>query len=76
MHWARDRGKTSIANGILLCKFHHLMYHNRGYEITCDREGRYWKVPPSSIDSGQTPILMPLKSRNLHDLGLFAAVAV
>jgi hypothetical protein len=66
-----------LANhGILLCKYHHLLYHNRGYEIRCDRDGRYWKVPPASIDPEQTPIRMPLKTRNLRDLGLPAAVAV
>jgi hypothetical protein len=76
LHWVRDQGKTLISNGILLCKYHHLLYHNRGYEIACDREGRYWKVPPASVDPGQTPIPMPLKTRNLRDLGLLAAVAV
>jgi hypothetical protein len=76
LHWKRDHGKTLIANGILLCKYHHLLYHNRGYEIRCDRDGRYWKVPPVSVDPEQTPILMPLKTRNLRDLGLLAAVAV
>jgi hypothetical protein len=76
LHWKRDHGKTLIANGILLCKYHHLLYHNRGYEITCDREGRYCKVPPASVDPAQTPIPMPLKTRNLRDLGLLGAVAV
>ncbi|HEY1530926.1 MAG TPA: hypothetical protein VGF80_08930 [Galbitalea sp.] len=76
LHWVRDRGKTLIVNGILLCKYHHLLYHNRGYEITCDREGRYWKIPPQSTDAEQKPIAMPLKTRNLRDLGLLAAVAV
>jgi hypothetical protein len=33
LQWARDRGKTLIENGILLCRWHHLKYHNEGYEI-------------------------------------------
>jgi hypothetical protein len=76
LQWARDHGKTLIANGILLCRYHHLLYHNRGHEITCDREGRYWKVPPRSVDPEQTPIRMPLKTRNLRDLGLPTTIAV
>jgi hypothetical protein len=68
LHWARDRGRTLIENGILLCKYHHLLYHNRGYEIRCDEAGNYFKIPPSSVDPGQQPIPMPLKTRNLADL--------
>jgi hypothetical protein len=64
----RDGGKTTIENAILLCKYHHLKYHNDGYEILKDPSGSYWKIPPKSVDPGQTPIYMPLKTRNLHDL--------
>jgi hypothetical protein len=66
--WIRDGGKTLIGNGIPLCKFHHLKYHNDGYEIILDAAGNYWKIPPESIDPAQTPIHMRLKTRNLHDL--------
>ena len=68
LHWARDRGKTVIENGILLCKSHHLKYHRDGIEITMDSSGTYWKIPPASADPQQTPIPMPLKTRNLNDL--------
>jgi len=64
----RDGGKTTIINAILLCKFHHLKYHNEGYEIVLDDLGRYWKIPPVNVDPNQTPIAMPLKTRNLIDL--------
>ncbi len=64
----RDGGKTTISNAILLCKHHHLLYHNRGYEIFQDDSGTYWKIPPTSVDPDQTPIVMPLKTRNLQDL--------
>jgi hypothetical protein len=58
-----------LANhGILLCKFHHLKYHNDSIEIVMDAAGQYWKIPPTSVDPGQSPILMPLKTRNLADL--------
>jgi hypothetical protein len=64
----RDGGKTVILNGILLCKHHHLMYHNDGYEIMLATDGTYWKIPPTTLDPTQTPIPMPLKTRNLNDL--------
>jgi hypothetical protein len=67
-HWKRDGGKTEIHNGILLCKHHHLKYHNEGWEILRDDTGAYWLVPPPGIDPEKTPRLMPLKSRNLDDL--------
>ncbi len=47
-HWARDRGRTDIADGILLCKHHHLLLHDHHWEI--DRRGpgraQYWLIPP------------------------------
>jgi hypothetical protein len=66
-HWGRDGGETNIANGILLCRHHHLLLHNNGWEITRDG-AEYWLVPPRDIDPDQTPIPMPSKSRALKDL--------
>ena len=68
LQWKRDGGKTLIANGILLCKFHHLKYHNDGVEIVMEFDGTYWKMPPTSASPNAKPILMPLKTRNLADL--------
>jgi hypothetical protein len=67
-HWVRDRGKTVLENGILLCKHHHLKYHNEGYEIVHNIEGEYWLIPPTERDPEQDPIRMPLKSAALRDL--------
>jgi len=67
-YWARDRGRTEIGNGILLCKHHHLKYHNEGWEIGRDRKGGYWLTPPASIDPAQTPVAMQAKSRALREL--------
>jgi hypothetical protein len=67
-HWMRDRGRTEISNGILLCKHHHLKYHNEGWEIERDRAGSYWLIPPVAIDPKQTPVLMPARSRALREL--------
>ena len=63
-HWQRDGGRTDVADGILLCRHHHLLAHNNGWEIT--RAGpRYLLVPP---DAGLDEALdMPSASRALHD---------
>ena len=66
-HWARDGGKTDIDDGILLCRYHHLLLHNNHWEI--ERKGSaYWLIPPADLDPSQTPRLMPSKSAALRDL--------
>ncbi|MGV8896065.1 MAG: DUF222 domain-containing protein [Rhodoglobus sp.] len=54
--WARDDGRTDIEQGVLLCRHHHMLAHNNGWEIS-RRDSRYWIIPPPSIDPAQTPIL-------------------
>lgn len=60
-HWERDHGETNVDAGILLCKHHHLLLHDNGWEIH-RVGGTFWLIPPSEIDPTQTPILMPSKS--------------
>jgi hypothetical protein len=64
-HWQRDSGKTDIRNGILLCRHHHLLLHNNGWEIRRDDPGRFWLIPPKDIDTAQVPLLMRSKSAAL-----------
>jgi hypothetical protein len=59
--WERDSGPTDLANGILLCRHHHLLVHNNAWEIR-RTDGAYWLVPPPDVDSSQQPIAMPTKS--------------
>ncbi|WP_157156513.1 HNH endonuclease signature motif containing protein [Diaminobutyricimonas sp. LJ205] len=66
-HWRRDEGNTDIADGILLCRYHHLLFHNNHWEIHY-RDGHYWLIPPPDIDPEQTPRLMRSKSAALRDL--------
>jgi len=67
-HWWRDHGKSDIADGVLLCKHHHMLHHNTGWEIRRDDDGRYWLTPPPSVDPDQTPIELTARSRVMHDL--------
>lgn len=79
-HWQRDGGRTDVADGILLCRHHHLLAHNNGWEIT--RAGpRYLLQPPGALpgappgappgaiagEAPDTAIDMPSRSRALSD---------
>jgi hypothetical protein len=66
-HWDRDRGKTDLSNGILLCRHHHLLLHNNDWQIIVDGPD-YWLTPPPDVDPGQRRILMPSKSPVVREL--------
>lgn len=38
-------GRTDLADGVLLCRFHHRMVHAQNYRITREHDG-YWLNPP------------------------------
>lgn len=66
-HWQRDGGPTDISNGILLCRYHHMLVHNNGWDIEC-RGGEFVLVPPATVDPARGPQAMPSKSRARHDM--------
>jgi hypothetical protein len=59
--WKRHGGRTDIADGVLLCRHHHLLTHNNGWRVT-RHQGDYFVVPPPALDAKQTPIPAPSKS--------------
>ena len=73
--WQRDRGRTDIADGLLLCKHHHLLVHENGWRVTRDR-AVYFLIPPASLDPARAPIPAPPKTqmvqRALRPTGLAA----
>jgi len=54
-------GATDLADGVLLCRHHHMLVHNNHWRVE-RRDGRYWFVPPPDIDRRQAPIELPSKS--------------
>ena len=64
--WAQG-GNTDLADGVLLCRHHHMLLHNNHWNITRTSH-EYWLTPPPDIDPGQRPRPLPTKSAALHDL--------
>ena len=52
-------GNTSVEDGVLLCRHHHLLIHNSKARIK-RIDGKYWLVPPP--DSNREPIPLHTKS--------------
>lgn len=65
-HWLRDGGRTDVADGILLCRHHHRLAHNNGWEIT--RAGpTYLLTPPGQPPGTVADRDMPTRSPALRD---------
>ncbi len=65
--WARDGGRTDVCDGVLLCRYHHLLLHNNHWEIV-RRDSGYWLIPPAAIDCERRPRRLRSKSAALRDL--------
>ncbi len=67
--WSSNGGRTDVADGVLLCRHHHLLVHNNGWQVErhqrADGVDEYRVIPPESIDSGRHPIAMPSRSEPL-----------
>jgi hypothetical protein len=60
--FVRDHGRTDIADGVLLCRFHHMYVHNNGWRIV-RRGAEYFAVPPPAPGRSRSPVPMPPKMR-------------
>ncbi|WP_058622130.1 HNH endonuclease signature motif containing protein [Microbacterium testaceum] len=73
-HWAADRGRTDVDDGVPLCRNHHLGLHNRGEKIVRERDpvtGRdsYWLHAPPDPLSGEVRPPALLRSRSPRRFG-------
>lgn len=53
-YWKKHKGRTSVANGVLLCSFHHHLIHTGDWTIE-NIEGIPWFIPPAYTDPSQIP---------------------
>jgi len=60
---AFDGHNTTLANGVPLCRFHHMELHANAWRIRRDPDGSYWLIPPASLDAEQVPIRLHSKSQ-------------
>ncbi len=48
-------GPTDVANGALLCRYHHQQVHRQGWSLTMAADGHPQLTPPASIDPERRP---------------------
>lgn len=65
--WSRG-GNTDTTDGILLCRHHHRLVHDNGWQINTDPVHGFVAIPPPMVDPDRTPIPMPTRSRVLARL--------
>lgn len=64
--WSAERGRTDVADGLLLCRHHHLLVHNNGWRIERRRgpDGldEYRALPPADPVAPREPVTLPARS--------------
>lgn len=68
VQWAHG-GSTSVENGVLLCRHHHMLLHNNGWQLKRLEKDRppsasgreLCLIPPPEIDRERKPIPVPSK---------------
>lgn len=60
--WLQDHGETNVEDGVLLCRFHHLLVHNRGGRIVRVGAADYVLVMPDGLGGFQRTPLRPARS--------------
>ncbi len=60
--WSQG-GQTDIADGILLCRHHHMMVHNNGLQVVREGAADYYLLTPASEPLLQERTPMPSKNR-------------
>lgn len=63
----KNRGLTDVADGVLLCRHHHMLLHNNHWRIVRKADG-YWLRPPRERDPHQRLIPLPSKSPLMREL--------
>ena len=63
MSWI-DGGPTCLDNLVLLCKFHHQLIHNTGWEVRLGKDRQPEFRPPSFMDPDRAPQRNILHRRN------------
>ncbi|MFP7834727.1 DUF222 domain-containing protein [Marisediminicola sp. LYQ134] len=67
--WAGVEGRTDIADGVLLCRRHHLLIHDNRWQVHRDRAD-YFLEPPPAVDPGLVFIPMPSRSPVSHEIAV------
>ncbi|NEN07501.1 DUF222 domain-containing protein [Diaminobutyricibacter tongyongensis] len=61
-------GRTDLADGILLCRHHHMLLHNNGWSVVRSRgPGEFDLLPPPDVDPLRR--VRPMPSRRRHNSG-------